>query len=54
MSYTSRHRYKTRREKFQHTLKKTGTILLLITVALTFLAIRNWQSLKDWYYTTFG
>ncbi len=54
MSYTSRHRYKNRREKFQHTKKKTGIVLILITITLIFLVIRNWQSLKDWYFTTFG
>jgi uncharacterized membrane protein YidH (DUF202 family) len=54
MSYTSRHRYKTRREKFQHVLKKSGLVLVLIAITLIILAVRNWQSLKDWYYVTFG
>lgn len=54
MSYTSRHRYKNRREKFRDTKKKTAIVLILITLALIFLSIRNWQYLKDWYYTTFG
>lgn len=53
MSYTSRHRYKNRREKFKQTKRKTSIVLILIILALTFLAIRNWQALKDWYITTF-
>ena len=54
MSYTSRHRYKNRREKFEHTKKKTVVVLILILIALIFLSIYFWQSLKDWYFTTFG
>jgi len=54
MSYTSRHRYKNRREKFQHTKKKTGLVLVLIMVGLFFLAIYFWQELKDWASITFG
>jgi len=53
MSYTSRHRYKNRREKFQNTKRKTGIVLMIILIALIFLAIYNWQTLKDWYVTTF-
>ncbi len=54
MSYTSRHRYKNRREKFEHTKKKTGTVLILITIGLIFLAIYFWQEVKDWFTLTFG
>lgn len=54
MSYTSRHRYKNRREKFKTISKKTIILITIVTVFLIILAIRNWQMIKDWYYATFG
>lgn len=54
MSYTSRHRYKNRREKFRVVSKKTLITITIVSIFLIFLAIRNWQTIKDWYYATFG
>lgn len=54
MSYTSRHRYKNRREKFESVKRKTTMTLVIIGAILFFLAIYFWQNLKDWWALTFG
>ena len=53
MSYTSRHRYKNRREKFKQTKRKTLVFIVFVLIAAGILLIKNWQRVTDWFIITF-
>lgn len=54
MSYTSRHRYKSRRERFKQIKRKTLIFLIFAAIAIIILIYKNWQSVYDQFIIYFG
>lgn len=54
MAYSSKHRYESRREKFNRTYRITKLILLFGTIAAIILLYKNRQSVYTWYIIQFG
>lgn len=53
MSYSSRHRYKSRREKNQENWSKFKMAILVSLIALLVYVIKNWVPLRDHVMTYF-
>lgn len=53
MSYTSRHRYKSMREKNASFWKKIKTTLIIVIIALAVYLYKNRVSIKDYLWTYF-
>jgi hypothetical protein len=48
MAISKRHRYKTRREKYENNIKIMRMLLLFVTIALALLAFKNRVWIYDW------
>ena len=53
MSYSSRRRYKTRREKIKMAGRKAKVSLVFIMIALAILLFKYWVPLRDYLMTYF-
>ncbi len=53
MAYSSRHRYKSRREKLARYNRNLRMILLFTFIALAVLAYKNRWAIRDWVKTFF-
>lgn len=53
MSYTSRHRYKSRREKLKQNQRNLRVFFIFGVIIVSLLVYRNWSSIYDWFVTTF-
>lgn len=54
MSYTGRHRHKTRRERYERNRRNLRTIALFALIALVILAFKNrvyiYDTVRFWFY----
>ncbi len=54
MSYSSRHRYKTMREKNESAWKKLKIFITFASIAIVLLAIKNRVYIQDYLYSYFN
>jgi len=54
MAYSGRHRYKSRREKFNRTYRNTKLIIIFAIVGGAILIYKNWQDVYTWWILHFG
>ena len=54
MAYSGRHRYKSRREKFQRTYRITKVTIFFVIIGGIILLYKNWQEVYTWWIIHFG
>ena len=54
MAYSGRHRYKSRREKFEKSRRNIRLVILFGLLAAVILIYRNWQDIYTWWIIQFG